>query len=69
VAEGKNPFSLDSKEPSIPMRNYDYNETRYKMLTKTYPETAAKLMGQAQEDVNEKWEYYSGLANSKEDAE
>ena len=37
------------------------------MLTKTHPEDAKKLMEHAQDDVNEKWQYYSGLANSKRD--
>ena len=69
INQGKNPFILDSKEPKIPMRNYAYNETRYKMLTKTHPEAAKKLMVQAQEDVNEKWQYYAGLAKSNGSAE
>jgi pyruvate-ferredoxin/flavodoxin oxidoreductase len=64
ISEGKNPFSLDSKVPKIPIRNYAYNETRYKMLTKTHPEHAKKLIELAQEDVNEKWDYYFGLANA-----
>jgi len=62
--EGKNPFSLDSKAPKIPVRNYAYNETRYKMLTKTHPEHAKRLIELAQEDVNEKWDFYSGLADT-----
>jgi pyruvate-ferredoxin/flavodoxin oxidoreductase len=64
IAEGKNPFSLDSKAPKIPIRNYAYNETRYKMLTKTHPEHAKRLIELAQEDVNEKWDFYSGLAKT-----
>jgi pyruvate-ferredoxin/flavodoxin oxidoreductase len=63
--EGKYPFTLDSKTPKIPMRNYAYNETRYKMLTKTHPELAKKLIELAQEDVNEKWDYYSGLVKEE----
>ena len=69
IAEGKNPFTLDSKTPEIPVRNYAYNETRYKMLTKTHPENAKKLIELAQQDVNEKWDYYSGLAKSNGSAE
>jgi pyruvate-ferredoxin/flavodoxin oxidoreductase len=64
IAEGKNPFTLDSKTPNIPLRNFAYNETRYKMLTKTHPEDAKRLMELAQEDVNEKWDYYAGLAKA-----
>jgi pyruvate-ferredoxin/flavodoxin oxidoreductase len=66
TAEGKNPFILDSKAPKIPLRNYAYNETRYKMLTKTHPDAAKKLIELAQEDVNEKWAYYAGLAKTEE---
>lgn len=69
IAEGKNPFTLDSKAPKIPFRNYAYNETRYKMLTKTHPEHAKKLIELAQEDVNEKWDFYSGLANANKSTE
>src|SRR4029077_19445043 len=32
VAPGKNPFQLDSRPPTIPVRDYAYNETRYTML-------------------------------------
>jgi pyruvate-ferredoxin/flavodoxin oxidoreductase len=31
AAEGKNPFKLDSKAPSLPLEKYIYNETRYTM--------------------------------------
>src|SRR5690606_6383389 len=31
-AEGKNPLTLDSKAPSIPLEQYLYNETRFRML-------------------------------------
>jgi hypothetical protein len=34
------------------------------MLTKTHPEEAKKLIELAQEDVNEKWDYYAGLAKT-----
>jgi pyruvate-ferredoxin/flavodoxin oxidoreductase len=34
--EGKNPFTLDSREPTIPLEQYAYNETRYKMDTDSY---------------------------------
>ena len=32
VAEGKNPLTIDSKEPTVPFEQYAYNETRYRML-------------------------------------
>ena len=63
AAEGKNPLKLESKAPSIKFQDYAYNETRYRMLTKSHPEAAKKLLAQAQEDVNEKWQLYSGMAS------
>ncbi|MDR0993382.1 MAG: pyruvate:ferredoxin (flavodoxin) oxidoreductase, partial [Verrucomicrobiota bacterium] len=60
--EGKNPFQLDSKAPSIPLKDYIYNENRYKMLVKSNPAEAAKLLQEAQAEVNQRWTRYAGLA-------
>lgn len=60
--EGKNPFKLDSKGMKIPFRDYAYMETRYKMLTKSSPEDAERLMQEAQQDVIDKWKIYENLA-------
>jgi len=64
--QGLNPFKLDSKAPKIPLKEYAYMETRYKMLTKSHPDDAKKLIELAQEDVNRRWEIYSNLANDYE---
>ncbi len=64
IANGENPFKLDSKGLKIPLQDYAYMETRYKMLTKTHPERAKELMKEAQNDVNEKWKIYEQLASS-----
>ena len=37
-------------------------ETRYKMLTKSHPELAAKLMEEAQHDTEVKWKEYEQMA-------
>jgi pyruvate-ferredoxin/flavodoxin oxidoreductase len=63
VAEGKNPFQLDSRAPSIPLEKYIYNETRYTMLVNSDPEEAKKLLQQAQQNVNERWKLYQHMAN------
>jgi pyruvate-ferredoxin/flavodoxin oxidoreductase len=60
--EGKNPFQLDSRAPSIPLEKYIYNETRYTMLVNSDPEEAKKLLQQAQENVNERWKLYQHMA-------
>lgn len=62
-AEGKNPFRLDSKGLKIPLKDYAYLETRYKMLTKSHPAEAEKLMNEAQNDVVQKWKKYEQLAS------
>jgi pyruvate-ferredoxin/flavodoxin oxidoreductase len=61
--EGKNPFVLDSRAPSIPLEKYIYNETRYTMLVNSDPDEAKKLLQQAQENVNERWKLYQHMAN------
>jgi pyruvate-ferredoxin/flavodoxin oxidoreductase len=61
--EGKNPFKLESKGLKIPLKDYTYSETRYKMLTKTHPELAEKLMLEAQKEVEEKVKAYERLAS------
>ena len=60
-AEGKNPFVLDSKAPSINLKDYVYNETRYTMLAKSNPEQAQKLLGLAEQDVKQRWALYNYL--------
>jgi pyruvate-ferredoxin/flavodoxin oxidoreductase len=60
--EGKNPFRLDSKSAKIPFKEYAYMETRYKMLTKSHPELAAKLMEEAQQDTDTTWKLYEQMA-------
>jgi pyruvate-ferredoxin/flavodoxin oxidoreductase len=57
-----NPFVLDSPRPTIPLRDYAYNELRYKVLTRTHPEEAEHLMKTAQELVNLRWKNYEELA-------
>ena len=62
VEQGKNPFQLDSKAPSIPLEKYIYNETRYTMLTHSAPQQAAQLLKEAQEDVYRRWKLYEHMA-------
>ena len=60
--EGKNPFLLDSKAPSIPFRQYAYNEARYTMLARSNPKAARELLKTAQDDVERQWRVYSNRA-------
>ena len=63
VAQGKNPFQLDSKAASIALKDYIYNETRYTMLVKSNPEEAQRLLELAREDVAAHWKLYDYLAH------
>lgn len=58
-----NPFVLDSPRPRIPLKDYAYNELRYKMLTKTNPQEAERLMGLAQQAVYQRWDTYEDMAS------
>ena len=60
--EGKNPFQLDSKAPSIRLKEYAYREARYTMLARGNPEMAAELLKEAQDDVERQWRVYSARA-------
>ncbi len=60
--EGKNPFQLDSKAPTIRIKEYAYREARYTMLARGNPELAAELLKEAQDDVERQWRVYSGRA-------
>ena len=63
VAEGKNPFQLDSRAPTTKLKDYIYNETRYSMLAKSNPEEAKKLLHLAEEDVSSRWRLYEHWAH------
>ena len=59
---GKNPFVLDSPRPRIKLKDYAYNEMRYKILTRTNPTEAERLMNLAQELTDLRWKTYEQMA-------
>ena len=59
---GKSPLVIDSKAPSIPLQQYAYNETRYRMLAQSDPARAAELLHEAQQDVQANWQRYHDMA-------
>jgi len=63
--EGKNPFTLDSKEPTESFREFLMGEVRYASLTKTFPEIARDLFGKAEEEAKAKYESYRAMAEVK----
>ena len=62
IAQGQNPLSIDSKEPTIPVSQYAYNETRYRMLLQSDEPRAEMLMRQAQNDAKSRWDLYQQMA-------
>jgi pyruvate-ferredoxin/flavodoxin oxidoreductase len=66
AAEGKNSLILDSKPPSIPLEQYAYNETRYRMLKQSDPARAEGLMREAEADVRATWRRYQEMAERLE---
>ena len=64
--EGKNPFQLDSREPRIALKDYAYNETRYRMLSQSMPERAEMLLDDAQQAVLNRWHKYEQMARMYE---
>jgi len=60
--QGENPLHMDSKQPSIPYRDYIMSETRFNMLWHTHPEEAEKFLQQAQQEVNHRYHYYKQLS-------
>jgi pyruvate-ferredoxin/flavodoxin oxidoreductase len=62
VRDGKNPFQLDSKAPSISFKQYAYNETRYTMLAAAEPAAARAALAAAESDALRRWQLYQRLA-------
>ncbi|HXZ96887.1 MAG TPA: 4Fe-4S binding protein, partial [Burkholderiales bacterium] len=60
---GENPFRLDSPRPTIPLKDYAYNELRYRALALTRPAEAEDLLRQAQAGVEEKYRSYEAFSS------
>ncbi|MBU5426099.1 pyruvate:ferredoxin (flavodoxin) oxidoreductase [Tissierella pigra] len=60
--EGKNPFVLDSKEPTEPFMDFINSEVRYTSLRRTFPEVADELFDAAEKDAKDRYEQYKKMA-------
>jgi pyruvate-ferredoxin/flavodoxin oxidoreductase len=67
AAHGENPLQIDSRAPKIPIEQFLYMENRFKMLTKSKPEEARRLLEEAQKDVQTRWRMYEYLSARKLD--
>jgi pyruvate-ferredoxin/flavodoxin oxidoreductase len=68
AAAGQNPLQLDSDDPTIPLKDYAYRETRYRMLEATDPAEADLLLRQAQAELKERWARLKAAAAPKGEA-
>lgn len=60
-AEGKNPFTVDSKEGSESYRDFIMNEARYSSLTRSFPERAEVLFKQAEDTAKARYKHLQKL--------
>ncbi len=64
-AAGKRPFILDSTRPTLRLEDFAYNEQRYKLLQKSNPDAARRLMKLAQESLDLRWQTYEHMAKQE----
>jgi pyruvate-ferredoxin/flavodoxin oxidoreductase len=60
--DAERPFHLDSKPPTLPLRQFAETEARFGMLARTDPDEFDRLMTLAEQDARERWRYYEQLA-------
>ena len=63
--EGKNPFTLDSKEPKSSFREFLQGEVRYASLKGSFPEIAEELYAKAEKDAKDRYNGYVKMAEMK----
>jgi pyruvate-ferredoxin/flavodoxin oxidoreductase len=61
-AEGKNPFQLDSKDPTTSLEDFMYKEVRFKSLKAADSNRADALLAKAKQQVERVWKEYKYLA-------
>jgi len=61
-AQGKNPFQLDSKDPTTSLEDFMYKEVRFKSLKAADPARADSLLAQAKVQTERVWKEYKYLA-------
>ena len=62
--EGKNPFTLDSKEPTADFRKYILGQVRYSSLAAEFPDIAESMFAATEKDAKERYEGYKRLAGN-----
>ncbi len=62
TAQGKNPFQLDSRDPTTSIEDFMYKEVRFKSLKAADPARADELMAKAKAQAERVWKEYKYLA-------
>lgn len=62
---GKNPFILDSKEPTGNFRQFILDQVRYASLTMEFPDVAEKLFEQTEREARMRYAKYKRLADQE----
>ncbi|TDP56307.1 homodimeric pyruvate:ferredoxin (flavodoxin) oxidoreductase [Aminicella lysinilytica] len=60
--KGRNPFILDSKEPTASFQDFIMGQTRYLALAKEFPTTSDQLFKQTEMDARKRYEEYKKMA-------
>jgi pyruvate-ferredoxin/flavodoxin oxidoreductase len=63
--EGKNPFILDSKEPSASFKDYIHGEIRFSSLMNVFPDIAEEMFNISEKHAKERYEIYKRLSELK----
>lgn len=63
--EGRNPFLLDSKEPTASFKDFIHGEIRYSSLMNTFPDIAPEMFNQAEHHAKERYQNYKRMAEMK----
>ena len=66
-AEGKNPFTLDSKAPAGGYQEFLMNEARYSSLTRSFPERAKELFALNEETAKKRYDKLTRLVKMYEE--
>jgi len=67
--EGKNPFVLDSKDPTKPFKDFLQGEVRYSSLMNVFPETAEEMFEAAEKHAAERYSLYKKLSSFSESSD
>lgn len=54
-------FTLDSKDPSVPLDEFMYHENRFATIKNNYPDKAHEFLDQANEGIKHRWEKINAL--------